>query len=188
MIAVNLRAPIALTRMAAAAMAARGAGTIVNVASSAAIKAARRRGRLCRDQGRADRIHARGVRRVAPKRAQARGDRSGPGRYCADSEQQAARSHGDAFDGRRRPGRDADRELSCGRMPGRSDARTAARSGACRAEFRAFTRARLMSFTARFALVLAAGSRARSFSHRSRRSDYRLRDGASRFPEFSIGP
>jgi len=39
MIAVNLRAPIALTRMAAAAMAARGAGTIVNVASTAAIKA-----------------------------------------------------------------------------------------------------------------------------------------------------
>jgi len=38
MIAVNLRAPIALTRMAAGAMAARGGGTIVNVASSAAIK------------------------------------------------------------------------------------------------------------------------------------------------------
>ena len=40
MIAVNLRAPIALTRLAAAAMTPRGAGTIVNVASSAAIKAA----------------------------------------------------------------------------------------------------------------------------------------------------
>ena len=39
MIAVNLRAPIALTRLAAAAMIQRGAGTIVNVASSAAIKA-----------------------------------------------------------------------------------------------------------------------------------------------------
>lgn len=39
MIAVNLRAPIALTRLAAAAMTARGSGTIVNVASSAAIKA-----------------------------------------------------------------------------------------------------------------------------------------------------
>jgi dehydrogenase/reductase SDR family protein 4 len=39
MIAVNLRAPIALTRLAAAAMAARGGGAIVNVASSAAIKA-----------------------------------------------------------------------------------------------------------------------------------------------------
>src|SRR5208283_494518 len=39
MIAVNLRAPIALTRMAAAAMAARGSGAIVNLASSAAIKA-----------------------------------------------------------------------------------------------------------------------------------------------------
>jgi short-subunit dehydrogenase len=39
MITVNLRAPIALTQLAAAAMAARGAGTIVNVASSAAIKA-----------------------------------------------------------------------------------------------------------------------------------------------------
>jgi NADP-dependent 3-hydroxy acid dehydrogenase YdfG len=39
MIAVNLRAPIALTRLAAAAMTPRGAGTIVNVASSAAIKA-----------------------------------------------------------------------------------------------------------------------------------------------------
>ncbi len=39
MIAVNLRAPMALTQMAAAAMAARGSGTIVNVASSAAIKA-----------------------------------------------------------------------------------------------------------------------------------------------------
>jgi dehydrogenase/reductase SDR family member 4 len=38
MIAVNLRAPIALTRLAAAAMIQRGAGTIVNVASSAAIK------------------------------------------------------------------------------------------------------------------------------------------------------
>jgi NAD(P)-dependent dehydrogenase (short-subunit alcohol dehydrogenase family) len=38
-IAVNLRAPIALTRLAAAAMAPRGAGTIINVASSAAIKA-----------------------------------------------------------------------------------------------------------------------------------------------------
>jgi NADP-dependent 3-hydroxy acid dehydrogenase YdfG len=39
MIAVNLRAPIALTRLAAAAMTTRGSGTIVNVASSAAIKA-----------------------------------------------------------------------------------------------------------------------------------------------------
>src|SRR6202046_5223398 len=39
MIAVNLRAPIALTRLAAAAMTSRGSGTIVNVASSAAIKA-----------------------------------------------------------------------------------------------------------------------------------------------------
>src|SRR5271155_4509768 len=39
MIAVNLRAPIALTRLAAAAMTPRGSGTIVNVASSAAIKA-----------------------------------------------------------------------------------------------------------------------------------------------------
>jgi len=38
-IAVNLRAPIALTRLAAAVMTARGSGTIVNVASSAAIKA-----------------------------------------------------------------------------------------------------------------------------------------------------
>src|SRR5277367_3515044 len=34
MIAVNLRAPIALTRLAAAAMTPRGAGTIVNVAST----------------------------------------------------------------------------------------------------------------------------------------------------------
>ncbi len=39
MIAVNLRAPIALTRLAAAAMTPRGAGAIVNVASSAALKA-----------------------------------------------------------------------------------------------------------------------------------------------------
>src|ERR1700723_1893231 len=39
MIAVNLRAPIALTRLAAAAMTSRGSGTIVNVASSAAIRA-----------------------------------------------------------------------------------------------------------------------------------------------------
>ena len=39
MLAVNLRAPIALTRLAAAAMTPRGSGTIVNVASSAAIKA-----------------------------------------------------------------------------------------------------------------------------------------------------
>ena len=39
MIAVNLRAPIALTQLAAAAMVTQGAGTIVNIASSAAIKA-----------------------------------------------------------------------------------------------------------------------------------------------------
>ena len=39
MIALNLRAPIALTRLAAAAMTPRGSGMIVNVASSAAIKA-----------------------------------------------------------------------------------------------------------------------------------------------------
>src|SRR6266481_85612 len=39
MIALNLRAPIALTRLAAAAMTPHGNGTIVNVASSAAIKA-----------------------------------------------------------------------------------------------------------------------------------------------------
>ncbi len=39
MIAVNLRAPIALTRLAAAAMTRRRNGTILNVASSAAIKA-----------------------------------------------------------------------------------------------------------------------------------------------------
>src|ERR1700722_8173085 len=39
MIALNLRAPIVLTRLAAAAMTPRGSGTIVNVASSAAIKA-----------------------------------------------------------------------------------------------------------------------------------------------------
>jgi NADP-dependent 3-hydroxy acid dehydrogenase YdfG len=38
MIAVNLRAPIALARMAAESMIAQGSGTIVNVASSAAIK------------------------------------------------------------------------------------------------------------------------------------------------------
>lgn len=37
-IAVNLRAPIALTRLAAAVMVPHGGGTIVNVASSAAIK------------------------------------------------------------------------------------------------------------------------------------------------------
>ena len=39
MIAVNLRAPIALTRLVAPVMVQRGAGTIVNIASSAAIKA-----------------------------------------------------------------------------------------------------------------------------------------------------
>jgi NADP-dependent 3-hydroxy acid dehydrogenase YdfG len=39
MIAVNLRAPIVLTRLAAAAMTPNGGGTIVNVASSAALKA-----------------------------------------------------------------------------------------------------------------------------------------------------
>jgi NADP-dependent 3-hydroxy acid dehydrogenase YdfG len=39
MIAINLRAPIALTRLAAAAMTAQGSGTIVNIASSAAIRA-----------------------------------------------------------------------------------------------------------------------------------------------------
>src|SRR3984957_17965296 len=39
MIALNLRAPIVLTRLAAAAMTTRGTGTIVNVASSAATKA-----------------------------------------------------------------------------------------------------------------------------------------------------
>jgi dehydrogenase/reductase SDR family member 4 len=38
-LAVNLRAPIALTRLAAAAMTPQGAGTIINIASSAAIKA-----------------------------------------------------------------------------------------------------------------------------------------------------
>jgi dehydrogenase/reductase SDR family member 4 len=38
MIAVNLRAPIALTRLAAVAMTPRNAGAIVNVASSAAIR------------------------------------------------------------------------------------------------------------------------------------------------------
>jgi NAD(P)-dependent dehydrogenase (short-subunit alcohol dehydrogenase family) len=38
MIALNLRAPIALTRLAAAAMTPHGGGAIVNVASSAAIK------------------------------------------------------------------------------------------------------------------------------------------------------
>jgi len=37
MIAVNLRAPIELTRLAAASMTPRGAGTIVNVASTAAV-------------------------------------------------------------------------------------------------------------------------------------------------------
>ena len=39
MIAVNLRSPIALTRLVAPVMIQRGAGTIVNVASSAAVKA-----------------------------------------------------------------------------------------------------------------------------------------------------
>ena len=39
MLAINLRAPIALTRLAAAAMTSQGGGTIVNIASSAAIKA-----------------------------------------------------------------------------------------------------------------------------------------------------
>ena len=39
MIAVNLRAPIALTRMAAIKMTAQGSGAIVNIASSAARKA-----------------------------------------------------------------------------------------------------------------------------------------------------
>ncbi len=38
MIAVNLRAPIALTRMAAIKMSAQGSGAIVNIASSAARK------------------------------------------------------------------------------------------------------------------------------------------------------
>jgi 3-oxoacyl-[acyl-carrier protein] reductase len=39
MIAVNLRAPISLARLAAAAMAPHGSGAIVNIASSAAMKA-----------------------------------------------------------------------------------------------------------------------------------------------------
>lgn len=39
MIAVNLRAPIALSRLGAAAMASQGAGAIVNIASLAAVKA-----------------------------------------------------------------------------------------------------------------------------------------------------
>jgi short-subunit dehydrogenase len=39
MIALNLRAPIVLTRLAAAAMTPHGSGVIINVASSAAIKA-----------------------------------------------------------------------------------------------------------------------------------------------------
>ena len=102
MIAVNLRAPIALTRLAAVAM----------------IRARRRhdrqrrivgrdqgacgRGGLRRDQGGTNRLHARGVHRDAAERAQARGDRSGTCRHRTDSEQQAARSHRDAVDGRRR--------------------------------------------------------------------------------------
>ena len=69
MIALNLRAPIVLTRLAAAAMTPRGSGTIVNVASSAAHQGSRRRGGVRRDQVRADRIHARCVPRDAAERA-----------------------------------------------------------------------------------------------------------------------
>src|SRR5260370_37312958 len=42
MIAVNLRAPIALTRLAAAAVIPLGGGMVVNIASSAALKATAR--------------------------------------------------------------------------------------------------------------------------------------------------
>ena len=57
MIAVNLRAPIALTRLAAAPMLKKGAGAIVNVASTAGIKSPVDGGNLRCYQSRADRVY-----------------------------------------------------------------------------------------------------------------------------------
>jgi len=64
MIAVNLRAPIALTRMAAMKMSAQGSGAIVNIASSAARKMPPA-SNICGDQGGSGRVHARVIAELA---------------------------------------------------------------------------------------------------------------------------
>ena len=65
MIAVNLRAPIALTRLAAAAMVAQGGGGYRQHCFDRGADSAGRRGDLRGDQGRADRIYPRIFRRAA---------------------------------------------------------------------------------------------------------------------------
>ncbi len=130
MIAVNLRAPIALTRLAAAAMTPLGAGTIVNVASSAAIKAPAGEAVYAATKAALIAFTRASFHEMRQSGLKLSVIASGPGRYRADSEQQAARSRCDAFDSRRRARRDADRELARALVPGRSDARAATRSGA----------------------------------------------------------
>ena len=86
MIAVNLRAPIALTRLAAAAMTTRGSRHDRQRRIVGRDQSSRRRSGLRSDQSRADRIHARVVSRDARKRPQALGHRSRTRRYRADPE------------------------------------------------------------------------------------------------------
>ena len=65
MLAVNLRAPIALARLAAVQMVKSGGGAIVNIASAAARNSAGRRSDLRGGQGRTGRVHAAPLRRTS---------------------------------------------------------------------------------------------------------------------------
>ena len=95
-LAVNLRAPIALARLAAARMVKNGGGAIVNIASAAARSHAGRRGGLRGGQGRAGRVQPRRLRRAPIERRQAGSDNSGTGRHRAHPAQQASRPRTDA--------------------------------------------------------------------------------------------
>ncbi len=90
-LAVNLRAPIAITRLAASAMTNQGGGTIVNIASAAAHKTPA--GEAVYAAAKAGLVaftHA-AFAELRRSRNQAHGDLARPGRYRADSRQQAAR-------------------------------------------------------------------------------------------------
>ncbi len=127
MLAVNLRAPIALTRLAAPPMIAQRSGAIVNIASAAGrtppafetVYAASKAGLIAFTHACFAELRERGIKAV--------GGDSRTRRYGADSAQQkaGARPHDRSRSGRGRG--HADREFAAGRVSGRDRAGAAIR-------------------------------------------------------------